>query len=217
MLDEPVGKGILSAYGVPIPSSHVVLGPDEAARRADDLRPPFVLKVVSADVLHKSDIGGVKVGLRSADAVAGELEAMARALEVRGIRATQWLVEEMAPPGVEVVIGGVVDPEFGPMVMAGLGGILVEVMGDVAFRICPIDRNDAQGMLDELRGSALLRGARGRKPVDTEAIVDVLLKVAGDGGLLMASAEDIVELDINPLIVGDAGAVAVDARFILRP
>jgi acetyl-CoA synthetase (ADP-forming) len=216
VLDEPTGKAVLAAYGVPVPQSRVVVLQDEAAARAAELRPPYVLKVVSADVVHKSDVGGVKVGLRTPDEVARELKTMANALELRGIHAKQWLVEEMAPPGIEFVIGGVVDPEFGPMVMAGLGGVFVEVMGDVAFRICPIDRADALEMLDELRGAALLRGARGGKPVDVDAIVDVLLSVAGEDGLLMASAEDIAELDINPLIVSDKGAVAVDARFILR-
>lgn len=215
-LDEPTGKSILAAYGVTVPRSRVVVQRDEAAGRAAELCPPYVLKVVSAAVLHKSDVGGVKVGLRTPDDVARELKAMANALELQGIHAAQWLVEEMAPSGLEFVIGGVVDPEFGPMVMAGLGGVFVEVMGDVAFRICPIDRADALEMLDELRGAALLRGVRGGKPVDVDAIVDVLLRVAGEDGLLMASAEDIAEVDINPLIVSDKGAVAVDARFILR-
>lgn len=216
-LDEPAGKSILAAYGVTVPCSRVVAGADDAARCAAELRPPYVLKVISAEVLHKSDVGGVKTGLRTPREVARALAAMDAALRLRGIRATRWLVEEMAPPGLEFVIGGVVDPEFGPMVMAGLGGVFVEVMGDVAFRICPIDRADALEMLDELRGAALLRGARGRPPVDVGAIVDALLKVAGEGGLLMAAAGDIAEVDINPLIVGAHGAVAVDARFILRP
>jgi len=113
------------------------------------------------------------------------------------------------------VIGGLRDPQFGPMVMVGLGGVFVEVLGDVAFRICPIARLDAEEMLDDLKGAALLRGARGRRPVSREAIVDVLLKVGGENGLLMTHAEDIAEMDINPLIVSEHAAVAVDARFVL--
>jgi acyl-CoA synthetase (NDP forming) len=101
------------------------------------------------------------------------------------------------------------------MVMVGLGGVLVEVLGDAAFRICPIDRVDAAGMLDELRGAALLRGARGSAAVDRDALVDVLLMVGGEAGLLSACGDDVAEVDINPLIVGAQGAVAVDARFIL--
>jgi acetyl-CoA synthetase (ADP-forming) len=99
--------------------------------------------------------------------------------------------------------------------MVGLGGVFVEVLADVAFRICPITRLDAEEMLDELKGAALLRGARGRKPVSREAVLDVLLKAGGENGLLMTHREDIAEADINPLIVSEQGAVAVDARFVL--
>jgi len=107
------------------------------------------------------------------------------------------------------------DPQFGPLVLAGLGGVFVEVLADVAFRICPITRLDAEEMLDELKGAALLEGARGRAPASRPAIIDVLLKVGGEKGLLMRHAADIQEADINPLIVSEHGAVAVDARFVL--
>lgn len=130
-------------------------------------------------------------------------------------RVEGFLVEEMAPRGQELVIGGVRDPQFGPLVMVGLGGIFVEVLKDVSFRICPITRLDAEQMLAELKGAAILDGARGVRPASRAAIVDVLLKVGGEGGLLMAHAADILEADINPLIVSNAHAVAVDARFIL--
>jgi acyl-CoA synthetase (NDP forming) len=126
-----------------------------------------------------------------------------------------FLLEEMAPAGQEVVIGGLRDPQFGPLVMVGLGGIFVEVLADVSFRICPIARIDAEEMLNELKGAALLRGARGRKPASREAIVEALLKIGGEGGLMMRHAQDIAEADINPLIVSDRAAVAVDARFVL--
>jgi acyl-CoA synthetase (NDP forming) len=126
-----------------------------------------------------------------------------------------YLIEEMAPAGQEVVVGAVRDPDFGPMVMVGLGGIFVEVLADVAFRICPITRLDATEMLAELKGAALLDGARGRQPVARDAIIDVLLKIGGEDGLLMQYAGDFKEVDINPLIVSATGAVAVDARFIL--
>ena len=121
----------------------------------------------------------------------------------------------MAPAGQEIVVGAVRDPDLGPMVMVGLGGIFVEVLADVAFRICPITRLDVVEMLDELKGAAILNGARGRQPVSRDAIVDVLLKVGGEDGLLMQHAGDFKEVDINPLIVSASGAVAVDARFIL--
>jgi acyl-CoA synthetase (NDP forming) len=135
--------------------------------------------------------------------------------KIASARVEGWLIEEMAPAGQEIVIGGLRDPDFGPLVMVGLGGIFVEVLADVSFRICPITRLDAEEMIDDLKGAAILRGARGRKPVSRDAIIDVLLKIGGDDGLMMNHAEQIKEADINPLIVSDTGAIAVDARFIL--
>jgi acyl-CoA synthetase (NDP forming) len=140
---------------------------------------------------------------------------MASLPAINNARIDGYLIEEMAPAGQEIVVGAVRDPDFGPMVMVGLGGIFVEVLADVAFRICPITRLDAEEMLDDLKGAAVLKGARGRKPVSRDAIIDVLLKVGGEDGLLMRHADDFKEADINPLIVSETGAVAVDARFIL--
>ncbi|MGA0394296.1 MAG: acetate--CoA ligase family protein, partial [Rhodospirillales bacterium] len=170
---------------------------------------------MSADILHKSDAGGVKVGLQNADEVSQAIAEMAKQPEIKKADVDGYLVEEMAPPGQELVVGGLKDPQFGPLVMVGLGGIFVEVLKDVAFRICPIEEIDAREMLAELKGAPLLKGARGQKPVSEDAIIDVLMKVGGDNGLLMQLEDDIAEADINPLIVSDNGAVAVDARFIL--
>lgn len=215
-LDEPSGKQLLAGFGLRVPKGRVVAGSHDLDALVAELAPPYVLKVVSSDLLHKSDVGGVKVGLQGMDDVGRELERMRTALDAQGVRAERWLVEEMAPDGLEFVIGGVVDPEFGPMVMAGLGGIFIEVLRDVAFRICPIDRADALDMLDELRGATLLRGVRGRRPVDVDAIIDALVRVGGADGMLVVCAADVTEVDINPLLVGESGAVAVDARVILR-
>jgi len=214
-LDELAGKQLLASFGVSVPKSVVVQDAAAAAAECHQLKPPLVLKVVSPDILHKSDAGGVAVGLGSAAEVEGAVRAMMRQPAIENARIDGFLLEEMAPAGVEVVVGGLRDSQFGPLVMVGLGGVLVEVLADVAFRICPITRLDAGEMLDELKGAALLRGARGRKPVSREAIVDVLLKVGGERGLLMTHGEEIAEVDINPLIVSEHGAVAVDARFVL--
>lgn len=214
-LDEAAGKALLAHYGVAVPRTTVVKDPDQVEHALQGLKLPVVVKVVSPDILHKSDAGGVKVGLTSAQEVADAVRAMMKLPAIANARIDGFLLEEMAPTGQEVVIGGVRDPQFGPMVMVGLGGIFVEVLADVAFRICPITRLDAEEMLDELKGAALLRGARGRKPVSRAAIVDALLKVGGEGGLLMTHGEDIAEADINPLIVSETGAVAVDSRFVL--
>lgn len=215
-LDEPAGKKILTLVGIDVPRSVVVdVGVDVRAAAAG-LRPPLVLKVVASGVVHKSDVGGVRLGLRDADEAAlaaGQLLAM---LQSQGIEPQSWLVEEMAPRGVEMVVGGMTDPEFGPMVMVGLGGIFVEVLKDVAFRICPIDEFDARDMIGQLQGAALLHGARGGDPVSIDVIVQVLMRLGGEGGLMLAYQHEIAEIDINPLIVSAQSAVAVDARFILR-
>lgn len=214
-LDEPSGKALLASFGIRVPVFRVVQGEQDLGRVEAALRPPYVLKVVSADVVHKSDFGAVKLGLQSTREVARHMRAIGTSLAAKGIRAEGWLVEEMAPAGLECVVGGIVDPEFGPMVMVGLGGIFVELMGDVAFRICPVDRSDALDMLNELRGVALFRGARGREPASLDAMADALLKVGGEEGVLMRCGSDVSEIDLNPLIVTRDAAIAVDARFIL--
>jgi len=214
-LDELAGKRLLASFGIPVPKSLLVQDATAAAAACDALRLPLALKVVSPDILHKSDAGGVKVGLNSAVEIAEAVRAMMKRPAIGSARIDGFLLEEMAPAGLEVVVGGLRDPQFGPLVMVGLGGIFVEVLADVSFRICPITRLDAEEMLDELKGAALFRGARGRNPASREAIVDVLLKVGGEGGLLMTHSEDIAEADINPIIVSEHAAVAVDARFVL--
>ena len=214
-LDEQAGKALLAEYGVAVPKSAMVTGAGEVEQKTKSLKFPVVVKVMSPDILHKSDAGGVRINLRTPEEVIEAIRAMMQQPMIAAARIDGFLVEELAPPGQEMVIGGLRDPQFGPLVMVGLGGIFVEVLADVSFRICPITRLDAQQMLAELKGAAILKGARGRKAVSQEAIVEVLLKVGGENGLLMQHAADIVEADINPLIVSESGAVAVDARFIL--
>ena len=214
-LDELAGKQVLAAYGVDVPKSAMIEGADEVAAAIASLKPPFALKIMSPDILHKSDASGVAVNLKSAAEVENAIRRMMNVPAIRDARIDGFLIEEMAPAGQEIVVGGVRDPDFGPLVMVGLGGIFVEVFADVAFRICPIARIDAQEMLAELKGAALLNGARGRQPVSRDAIIDVLLKLGGEDGLLMRHIGDFKEADINPLIVSESGAVAVDARFVL--
>jgi acyl-CoA synthetase (NDP forming) len=215
VLDEPTGKQLLAAYGIGVPKSAVIDGANEVAAAFAKLTPPLALKIMSPDILHKSDAGGVEVNLKSAAEAEDAVRRMMNAPALRDARIDGFLLEEMAPAGQEIIVGAVRDPQFGPLVMVGLGGIFVEVLADVAFRICPITRLDAREMVAELKGAAILKGARGRKPASQDAIIDVLLKLGGDAGLLMRHADDFREADINPLLVSESGAVAVDARFIL--
>lgn len=214
-LDESAGKALLAAHGIRVPQSRVAKGVADVDAVMNSLQAPVVVKVMSPDILHKSDAGGVKINLRSAAEVKAAIEAMLAAPKIRGARIEGFLIEEMAPAGHELVIGGLRDPQFGPLVMVGLGGIFVEILKDVSFRLCPIARIDAEEMLDELKAVAILKGARGGKPASREAIIDVLLNIGGENGLLLKHAADIREADINPLIVSESAAVAVDARFIL--
>jgi len=215
-LDEPAAKRVLSSYGLRVPRSAVVQSHDDVPRALDTLRGPLALKLISPDVLHKSDFGGVRLGLRQPGDIRACMDDMSARCGQAGYRLDGFLLEEQAAPGHEVVIGGLRDPSFGQVVMVGLGGVFVEVMRDVAFRVCPITPLDARDMLDELQGAALLRGARGQARVPDEIVIDALLAVGGENGLLTRNADSIAELDINPLIVSPDGAVAVDARLVLR-
>lgn len=214
-LHEADSKRLLAAAGVAVPEFAVVREPREVAEQIAGLSGPFAVKVLSQDIIHKSDAGGVKLHAQGAEAVRAAIDNIASQPQVRAARVDGFLVEPMCAPGLEVVIGAVRDPEFGPMVMFGLGGIFVEILRDVAFRVCPITRQDAQSMLDEVRAAPLLNGARGRPAVDREAIVTLLLQLGGEDGLLMQLGDEIAEMDLNPVIIHERGATVVDARIIL--
>jgi acyl-CoA synthetase (NDP forming) len=213
-LDEAAGKALLAHYGIAVPRGIVVESADEADAAVSSLKPPFVVKVMSPDILHKSDSGGVRVNVPRED-VGDAIRAMSALPMIADVRVDGWLVEEMVSPGQEMIVGGLRDPHFGPLVMVGIGGIFVEALQDVSFRICPITARDAAEMLDELKGAALIRGVRGRAALPRDAIIDALLKMGGNDGILMQHSDDLHEADINPLIVSSGSAVAADARFVL--
>jgi acetyltransferase len=207
---------ILKAYGLSIPRSILAKTPQEAVEIAGEIGYPIVLKIASPDILHKTDVGGVKVGLESPDQVQDAFELMIYRTERYLPDAHVWgcQVQEMAPPGgLEVLIGMNRDPQFGPLVTFGLGGIYVEALKDVTFRVAPFTRLEAQAMLEEIRAKALLEGIRGKPPVDKEAIIDTLLRM----GQLVQEFPEIAEFDINPLIVypKGQGAIAIDMRLVL--
>lgn len=215
-LNEMEGKALLAGYGVDVPRCVCIADASEVQRKVADMTPPFAVKVLSADILHKSDAGGVRLGLTSPMDVESAIAEMSLLPKIVAAEIDGFLVEEMAPAGKEIVIGGIQDPQFGPMIMVGLGGIFVEVLKDVSFRLCPITKKDAQEMLDELRGKAILEGTRGDTAVSLDAITDLLLKIGGKDGLLTHHRNNIAELDINPVIVGPDAAIAVDAAIVLK-
>lgn len=215
VLDETSGKNALATFGIAIPRGTTVGRRDEAEAACRNLNAPYVVKAVSRDVVHKSDVGGVRLGLPDTHAVEIAIDDIAGALETHGASVDGFLIEETARAGQEMVIGGIVDPQFGPAIMVGMGGVFVEIFKDVAFRICPIDATEAARMLDELQAAPVLAGARGGIPIDREAVISALCAIGGEDGLLCTHAGEISELDINPLIVSANAAVAVDARIVL--
>ncbi len=190
-------RSVLEAYGLSIPRSEIADTPDKAAEIAAEIGFPVVLKIASPDILHKTDVGGVKVGLENAEAVRDAFELMVYRANRYIPEARVWgcLVQEMVPSGgTEVLLGMNCDPQFGPLVTFGLGGIYVEILKDVTFRIAPFSQEEAKAMLSEIRAHALLDGVRGQKAVDKEAIVDALLRI----GQLVQDFPEITELGYKP-------------------
>lgn len=209
-------REILEAYGLTIPNSKLAKNPEEAVEIAQEIGYPVVMKIASPDILHKTDVGGVKVGLSSAADVRDAYDLMVYRAKRYLPDAKVWgcLIQEMSPPGLEVLVGMNRDPQFGPLVTFALGGIYVEVLKDATFRIAPFSKQEAETMLTEIRARALLDGVRGKPAVDKVAIVDTLLRI----GQLVTDFPEIVELDINPLMVYDKGqgALAIDMRLVLH-
>jgi acetyltransferase len=214
-IGDSEAREVLDAYGFSIPASRLARTPEEAVQAADEMGYPVVLKVASPDILHKTDVGGVRLNLRSATDVrdAFDLIVYRAGRYVPGARIWGCLVQQMVPGGREVLVGMSRDPQFGPLVAFGLGGIYVEALKDVSFRVAPFGRQEADEMIREIRSYALLEGVRGEKPADHEAMVDALLRISQ----LVADFPEIVELDINPLMVFEQGrgAMAIDMRLVL--
>lgn len=209
-------REILAAYGIPLPKTALAKNAEEAVAAADAMGYPVVMKIASPDILHKTDIGGVKLNLASAAEVRDAFDLIVFRAARHMPDATIWgcQVQQMVKGGKECIIGMNSDPQFGPLLMFGLGGVYVEALKDVTFRVAPIDRREAREMLTEIRAYSLLRGVRGEKPCDLEAIADTLVRVSQ----LVIDFPDIVELDINPLLVFPAGqgVLGLDMRLALK-
>jgi len=210
-------REMLAAYQFEVPASRVAEDSDMAVELAEGIGYPVVMKIVSPEILHKSDVGGVRVGLKNPEEVhTAFLEIMAKVRKLMPQALIQGVsIQKMYEGNREVILGMARDPQFGPLIMFGLGGIYVEVLKDISFRIAPICREEAQAMITEIKSYPMLKGVRGQKPVDIKAIVDALLHLSQ----LAVDFPEILEADVNPLIMKESGqgAVAVDARFTISP
>jgi len=215
-LGEIEAREVLDAYGMRLPRSELAHSPDQAATLAAQIGFPVVMKISSPDILHKSDIGGVRVGIADAAAARDAYEVIEYRARTYSRDAAIWgvLVQEQVRRGREVLVGVSRDPQFGPLIGVGLGGIYVEVLQDVAFRLAPLTREEVREQIRSIRSYPLLRGVRGDPPADLAAIEDIVLRVAQ----LVEDFPEIVEMDINPLMVypNSEGAMVVDARIILQ-
>jgi len=211
---EPYAKTICANYGIPVTRFKVAKNRKEAVKSADELGYPVVLKIISPDIVHKNDAGGVVLNINTPNEVRkAHREILANIKEYKpDAEIFGILVEEMVAPSTEIVVGGIRDPQFGPTLMFGLGGIFVEILRDVTFRICPIARRDALEMISEVKGYQILKGYRGQPAVDINRIVEILL---GTSKLIMDYPE-IKEIDLNPVIVYEKEAKVVDSKIILQ-
>ncbi len=214
LLTEVEAKDLLKEAGIGVVDTRLATSREEAVSISQELGFPVVLKIASSDVVHKSDAGGVKLDLKTAKQVGKAYDDILKGIkkEYPQAKIDGVSVQKMARPGVEVIIGMSKDAQFGPVIMFGLGGILVEILKDVSFRIVPLVRRDAAEMVREIKGYPLLEGYRGQEPVDVSNLEELLLKVSD----FVEKNPDIGELDLNPVFAYKDGAVAVDARVVLE-
>jgi acyl-CoA synthetase (NDP forming) len=213
LLTEVESKQVLHEAGIPVALSVLARDAKEAVKAAEKTGFPVVLKVVSPDVAHKSDVGGVRLGLESKEDVEEAFDEIMDAVKAAqpDARTEGVAVQNMAPAGTEVIVGMSKDPQFGPVMMFGLGGILVEVLKDVAFRIVPLEPKDAREMVREIKGFPVLEGVRGQPAADIASLENLILKLSD----FIEDHPEIEELDLNPVFAYPDGALAVDARIVI--
>jgi acetyl-CoA synthetase (ADP-forming) len=211
---EHEAKNICKEYGIPITQLNIAHTAEEASEFSEQIGYPIVLKIVSPDVLHKFDVGGVILNVKNQKEVRKAYNQIVENIKKHkpDARIDGIIIQEMAPCGTEIIVGSIKDAQFGPTLMFGLGGTFVEVMKDVSFRIAPITEADAQEMISEIRAYPILQGYRGQQPCDISAIIRILLSTSK----LVMDHQVIKELDLNPVIVYEKGAKTVDARIILE-
>jgi len=214
-MTELEAKEFLEKYGIPFPKRAIAKSPEEAVEKSREIGYPVVFKILSPDIIHKTDVGGVMLNIR--DDVSAR-EAFNKIMEnvkskAPNARIDGILIEEMVHGGHEVIIGGLQDPTFGPVIMfGGLGGIYVELFKDVTFRLAPIDYDEAEDMIRETKGYKILTGFRGTEPANIEILKDLLVKTSK----IIAENADILELDLNPVRIFKDRAVVLDAKIIRK-
>src|SRR5439155_15076576 len=211
-LTAPEGKLVCDAYGIPVPKEGVAKSASEAAKLATSIGFPVVLKIVSPEILHKTEAGGVLVGVKNAaeackgfDTILANAKKYNRKATVLGVQ-----VQQMLGGGQEVIVGAVTDPSFGKLVAFGLGGVLVEVLKDITFRLAPASKDDALSMLDGIAAAPILKGVRGADPVDRSALSAIIQNVSQ----LISDFPEISEMDLNPVFATPKGATAADVRIV---
>src|SRR3954468_9961673 len=212
-LTAPEGKLVCDAYGIPVPKEGVAKSAADAARIATDMGFPVVMKIVSPDILHKTEAGGVMVGVKtSADVEKNYATILANARKYKADAKIEGIqVQQMLAGGTEVIVGSITDGSFGKLVAFGLGGVLVEVLKDITFRLAPATNADALSMLDGIQAAEMLKGVRGGDPVKREALADIIVKVSQ----LVSDFPVITELDLNPVFATKADAIAADVRIVV--
>lgn len=213
-LTAPEGKLICDAYGINVPKEGVVSSAGEASKLAGSMGFPVVMKIVSPDILHKTEAGGVVVGVKNADEAATAYEQIiANAKKYKAdAKIVGVQVQQMIKGGQETIIGAMTDPSFGKLVAFGMGGVLVEVLKDVTFRLAPATKEDAASMLDGIQAAEVLKGVRGAKPVSREALQDTIVRVSQ----LVSDFPEITEMDLNPVFASETGAIAADVRIVVN-
>jgi acetate---CoA ligase (ADP-forming) subunit beta len=206
-------KQICDLHHIPTPRSAKTSTVPEAVLKAKDIGFPVVLKIISPQIIHKSDAGGVILNIRDEKELEIQYEKLLAEIGKREPSANVHgvLVEKMMPPSTEVIVGGIRDSQFGPSIMFGIGGIFAEIYDDVAFRVAPLDKIDASNIIHELKGYQILEGARGKPPADLDSIIDILINVSD----LMMEHDAINQLDLNPVIAYSDSVCAVDSRIII--
>ena len=212
-LNEVEAKQLLASAGVPVAETQLAITADEAVNAAEEIGYPVVMKIVSPEIAHKSDVGGVVVGVENSDDVRSVFAEINRSVADKASQAEidGVAIQAMVPQGTEIIVGSTTDEQFGPVMMFGLGGVFVEILEDVAFRIVPLEPKDASDIVREIKGFPLLDGARGREKADLDSLENLILKVSN----LVDENPQIAELDLNPVFAYSDGVVAVDAHIVL--